>query len=720
MNSIDRFARALLGALLVLISPAGFDLLDGSVVSWFCLVFGLTNLVSAVFGWCFMYSLVGLSSILDTSETTEDDLIQINYESLRRKAVIGFGAVALLISTLYILEGYDSTKKTIHRMELGELHDISNLLSEEITRHVGDKLEGTDSVSSILTTDLLKASLYHFDYPMLVAIYDAKGLVTASKHLSPTSERALQTYLETQAIPKLKQIEVDDHHTELTSNEVENAFIDTGDALFGWNYHAPETLKAHPAWVLVFRKSNSQNFVFDEIIVRFVISSVLVIWLSIWGAVAVAFFIWKHVELSNRRALKAANTDPETGFLNERALKERVSQIDPNNPDSSYRVVAVKFRNLPDIVSNNGSAMVSLLLHQLASQLSRSLSPNCTLARLNSGNLLMIARESDNMCFDKFRELINETQLIDEYQFSLEPTEVVINYPGDVNSFDKLTSAISILIFNATQMRTPILHYNESLIRSSDKVSQYAAEIRTAIESKQFELFLQPKVNPFTQEVAGAEALIRWNHPEDGLLTPHHFLDIVKRSNVRTCFARFVITEAARLYGDLKHAGYNIPISFNLDGYDVLEPEIHLELTSIAQQLGDSISGLELELTETETSIHVGQIKANLRIITDLGYRIALDDFGTGMSSLSYTHTLPIDTIKIDKSFIDQLTDDPESRLPIKSILFIAESYGYQVVVEGVETEAQLEILKQLGCQLCQGYHFAKPMPYNAFLSYIQ
>ncbi len=717
MGLRDRIGRSLLGLALVVVSPLAFDMLEGGVVAWFAAVFGLANLVSAVFGWCFMYSLVGLSS-LDVPQSDDGELVEIDFPTLRRNTVLGFGFFSLLVSVLYISEGYRSAKIAVHRMELGELHNVLDLVSDEIQDELEAGAVSSSFASQNLTKEMLESSLYHFDEPIFLVVYDAAGTLSVGQKLSEPELNHLETTLHSRFTSQLS-LQSADEHTHIEDMSA-NAFSHMDDVHFGWSFHPLENSSAQPAWAILARESISAQSVFREVISRLSISSLLVLWLSTWGAVAVAFFVWRKVELSNRRAVKAANTDSETGLPNERALKDYLERIEKQHRQTSYQVSAVEVRNYSDIVASSGATIASQLYRQLAQSLESAVNPLCKLFRLNSGNILMFAPVSCAECFENFRRAIQQDQQVDNFHFSLETTEVVISYPNDVDTFDDLIVSIASLFHNATLSRTAFLRYDETIIESRQLASKYASEIPHAIAEGQFELYWQPKFDPSSRVIKGAEALIRWNHPQDGLLSPFHFIDIIERSNARDSFACFVIDQVMKSFIDLRSRGVKIGLSFNLNGYDVLEAAVQEKLADVAAALGEDVKFIEVELTESETTLHVDSIAASLNVISGLGYRIALDDFGTGMSSLSYSHILPINTVKIDKSFVDQLTLEPESWLPVKSVLFLAESYGYSVVAEGVENVSQANTLIALGCSLCQGYYFAKPMPFREFRGWFE
>lgn len=718
MNNLDRSVRAILGILLISISPIGVDASGNDVIGWFFAVFGIANVISAATSWCFMYSLVGLTSLSKKDDDNDDQSFELDFKSIRKKALVGFGTVSILISAFFIGEGYESGKSTVQAMELQQLHRSAALITSDLERALGKEISEAPDIATLSR----KIAQEHFitDTPMFVAIKQANNAwLFHAKNIDKASQTDILETLKTPNNNELARlmspyVEHDFFHN---IDDIEDYYYSINGKQYAITHHGLAVQNTSPTHIYVGELSLSSDYLVDSVVYRMLISSAVVIWIALWGAVAVAFFIWKHVESSNRRAIKAANTDSQTGLLNERALREIFSNNLTLRPNREYTVYAAKFRNLSQILATNSSIVLTQVLQQLATRLKQEVDPECILGCLNDSTFVIITPVAKANCVNRFKQRINETQHLDNFQFSLEPTEVELNYPTDVGDFESLISSVSTLIYHANQQRLPYLRYQQHLIQNSQKVSQYSAALKTAIEEKQFELYLQPKVDMRTSDIVGAEALIRWNHPDDGLLSPYHFLDLVEQSNIRSSFALFVVNEVCRMALALQSAGYQLPLSLNLNGYDVFDPSVIATLEQVSKELlVQNHLMLEIELTESETALDVDHIAKQLDYISNLGFAIALDDFGTGMSSFSYSHALPINTIKIDRSFVLNINDSDQSHIPIKAILFLAENYGYNVVVEGVETQQQVNILTELGCTVCQGYFYSKPITFDAFV----
>ena len=236
--------------------------------------------------------------------------------------------------------------------------------------------------------------------------------------------------------------------------------------------------------------------------------------------------------------------------------------------------------------------------------------------------------------------------------------------------------------------------------------------IRCALENREFVLFYQPKVNMRTGAILGVEALIRWNHPERGLLAPAAFLPIIENHALAYQLGCWVIYTALAQIETWRVEDQPLPVSVNIGALQLQHPEFVANLKTVLDrhptvQPGD----LELEILETSALEDFAAVTQVMTACRYLGVSFALDDFGTGYSSLSYLKQLPADVLKIDRSFVRDMLNDPDDLAILKGVLGLADAFNRQVIAEGVETPQHGEMLLRLGCTLGQGYAIAYPMP---------
>ncbi len=238
--------------------------------------------------------------------------------------------------------------------------------------------------------------------------------------------------------------------------------------------------------------------------------------------------------------------------------------------------------------------------------------------------------------------------------------------------------------------------------------------LHRALERSELRLFYQPVVEIRDQQAVGVEALLRWDHPDHGLVAPNRFIPVAEESGLIIPIGAWVLQEACRQLRTWQADRWNGPrgaVEVNLSARQVDHPEIVETVERILSDTGLSPANLTLEITESALMNDAASALRVLRALKDLGVTLAIDDFGTGYSSLSYLQRFPLDILKIDKSFVDELGDNPGGAEIVAAVIKLAHALGLQVIAEGVETEQELDVLRRLDCDFAQGYLFSKPVP---------
>ncbi|QIN79146.1 PAS domain S-box protein [Rubrobacter marinus] len=239
-------------------------------------------------------------------------------------------------------------------------------------------------------------------------------------------------------------------------------------------------------------------------------------------------------------------------------------------------------------------------------------------------------------------------------------------------------------------------------------------DLRRAVERGEFRVHYQPEVSLETGEVVGFEALVRWEHPEHGLVAPARFIPVAEETGLIVPMGRWVLEEAcrqARAWQDLRPDGPPRVMSVNLSARQFEHPDLARDVARALRESGLEPGRLVLEITESVVMNDARSTVGTLGELKALGVRLAIDDFGTGYSSLSYLRRFPVDYLKVDRSFVDGIGEDPGDAVLVSGIVDLAHALGLNVVAEGVETQEQLALLRGMGCDLAQGYHFARPLP---------
>lgn len=247
-----------------------------------------------------------------------------------------------------------------------------------------------------------------------------------------------------------------------------------------------------------------------------------------------------------------------------------------------------------------------------------------------------------------------------------------------------------------------------------------ASELRRAITGNQLRLFLQPKVDLSSGNVCGAEALVRWMHPMKGLIPPGLFIDLAEQTGLIKPLTEWVIVAALDLLQSWEEKGCAIPIAVNISARNFRDEKLFENYRQWHSERAVSAGLLEVEITESTVMENADYALGALKELRNAGIPLYVDDFGTGYSSLSYLQKLPVDYIKIDQSFVSAMHHDKDSATIVRSTIDLVHDLGRKTVAEGVETKEHWDLLKELGCDIAQGYFIAKPMPASEFLKWAE
>jgi EAL domain-containing protein (putative c-di-GMP-specific phosphodiesterase class I) len=278
----------------------------------------------------------------------------------------------------------------------------------------------------------------------------------------------------------------------------------------------------------------------------------------------------------------------------------------------------------------------------------------------------------------------------------------------DVFDMVEKASASLRLAINSYQV---FVYYSEEVTSESIHNDVLEKEIKRAIANKEFKVYYQGKFDLSMEKFVGAEALIRWQHPEKGLFNPSAFIGEFEKSGLIHVIDFYVFDQVCQDLADWKKRGRRmIPVSVNFSSYDFYRPDFIQSIQQTLDKYNIATNYIEIEITESSTANNFFSVMAVLKQLKDMNIRILMDDFGTGFSSLGNLEKYPISGIKIDKSFIDQMMEDVKSKEIVSTIVTLARSLSLQSIAEGVQTEGQVEMLKGMKCNVVQGYYYSKPM----------
>ncbi len=415
-----------------------------------------------------------------------------------------------------------------------------------------------------------------------------------------------------------------------------------------------------------------------------------------------------------------AHHDALTGLPNRLLLNDRLAHAIKRAARGKNQV-AVLFLDLDRFKTINdsmGHPQGDRLLQLVATRLSKSLRAEDTIARLGGDEFVLVieelkSRQDVALVAENILALFGRPFQLDEREVFIDASIGIGIYPEDGADSDTLLRNADAAMYRAkSEGRNTYQFYIEALTAEALERLTLESSLRRALERDEFRLFYQPQFSLVDGALVGAEALIRWFHPEMGLVSPAKFIPLAEETGLIVPIGEWVLQEACSQQRSWQQAGWPpLKIAVNLSARQFHKPGLVKVIANILEKTGIEPAWLELELTE---SIIMRDAEATIRLLKELhqmGLEISIDDFGTGYSSLSYMKRFPIHKLKIDQSFVRDISTDKDDAEIVASIIALAQSMNLRVIAEGVETEEQLRYLVARGCHEAQGYHYSRPVP---------
>lgn len=399
-------------------------------------------------------------------------------------------------------------------------------------------------------------------------------------------------------------------------------------------------------------------------------------------------------------------------------LEQRLS--DARNANNELAVVGVKLDNLREINNTLGYVTGERVLVELAQRLQRALPKSELVGRIGgaefavafAGELPLVMRKTEAL-----QSALAGTVRIDALEIEPSTSLGISMYPRDAADSEQLLQRTNVAISQAADSTRRIATYDAERDPFQPQRLALISDLRRAIAGDQLKLHYQPKVHFGTGAIVGVEALVRWNHPKLGVLRPDLFISLAEQTGLINPLTRWVLKEAMTQSHAWSRAGLELCVAINFSAKNLQNAEL-------AEHLGQSLTGpsgkLIVEVTESAIMSDETRAQAILRKLQDQGVAIAIDDFGTGYSSFARLRDLPVDEIKIDKSFVSGMARSSEDHIIVASIIDLGHKLGLQVVAEGVETTASWKELASMQCDLAQGYLLSRPMPADAVMPWFQ
>ncbi len=430
-------------------------------------------------------------------------------------------------------------------------------------------------------------------------------------------------------------------------------------------------------------------------------------------------FILIHYEKLKSEFKYLAYHDALTGFFNKKTFinKLNIEIKESKKHNRKCAVFCIDFDNFKIVNDTLGHDYGDEFLKSISKKLKECISKDDIIARFGGDEFNILqknikgiddAKKLVNKILDKFKTPV----VVDNYEFDITASIGVILYPDDACGVDELLKKSDIAMYEAkSKGKNQCKFFKKYMNEELNRKMHIQKKLKEAVKNKSFMVYYQPQVDIRTGKISGMEALVRWINPEEGIISPKEFIPIAEESGLILPISEFVLRTACdknRKWNYLSKT--KLSISVNVSVIQLNQKNFVSIVKKVLDETGLNPQYLTLEITE---SILIKSLEANIKKLEELkelGVKIALDDFGKGYSSLSYIMNLPIDILKIDKCFVDDITRNPKKELIMESIISLAQKINLEVVAEGIEVKEQYDILRKQNCDKIQGYYFSKPL----------
>jgi diguanylate cyclase (GGDEF)-like protein len=417
--------------------------------------------------------------------------------------------------------------------------------------------------------------------------------------------------------------------------------------------------------------------------------------------------------------------DSLTGALNRQQVMEKLPLIieETESNQQNLAVFLLDIKRFKFVNDTYGLKVGDAILGEIASRLDESIFLPKVIGRLSGDSFVFVTNNVDKQqqsaAIEHLHGLINRPYFIKQHKVLLQCSVGYCLYPQDAQLAEDLLQKANLALAQAESQNVATVKYKSGMQSHGRRLLAMEKEIRDGFEKNEFVLYFQPQLNLLNNRIEGFEALVRWQHPERGLLQPGSFLPDIESLNMLSDLDSYVLDRACQSIARLQKTYHRrVTIAVNITAVEFQDPQLIENIQALLFKYQITPRCLDLEITENVVMTEIATAMNTIFILQNMGINVSIDDFGTGYSSLAYLRKLPIDKIKIDKSFIEEVASNDSDLTIVKSMVELSHGLGKRVLAEGVETEEQLRLLRNIGCDAVQGYYISKPIPENELKKY--
>ena len=409
--------------------------------------------------------------------------------------------------------------------------------------------------------------------------------------------------------------------------------------------------------------------------------------------------------------------DSLTGALNRKQVIEKLPEVmaEADRESQNIAIFLIDIKRFKFINDSYGLKTGDYILGEIANRLNNSVLLPSVVGRLSGDSFVFVVENQMNEQLTQtslhLHELIARGYYYQEQEIELQCSIGVSIYPDHGTDVEDLLQKSNLALFHAESENIPTVIFEDGMQSRGRELIALDKDIRRGLNQNEFVLYYQPQLNLLTNRLEGVEALIRWQHPEKGILSPAHFLDDIEALGLNAKLDKYVLDRACDAISRWhKQFQRKINVAVNISAVEFQDPKLVTRIQALLFKYDIPPKCLELEITENVVITDIESAMATIVLLQNMGIKVSIDDFGTGYSSLAYLRKLPIDKIKIDQSFIKDVNKNDSDVTIVKSMIRLSHGLGKRVLAEGVEDVTQLELLRELSCDAVQGYYISKPL----------
>lgn len=420
-----------------------------------------------------------------------------------------------------------------------------------------------------------------------------------------------------------------------------------------------------------------------------------------------------------KRLENVAFVDPLTGGMSFIRFQMLAQPLIQKEGEGAFALVTLNVKRFKMVNRLGGSMEGDDLLRSIYKVLNDNLHEDEMVAHNTADNFIMLLKnEGEENLRIRLGDLADKIGKISTVLPVHVSEGVYAATDPDIDMINFLDRANLARISKADEYHSTCVFYDDDFVKQQEERVRMISMIENGLKNNEFTVFLQPKVSPEKERVVGAEALVRWIHPEQGMIGPNIFIPLCEQNGLITALDEYVFEKVCQQLAEWQEKGWNPGvISVNVSGLQLKDIEFLKIYRGIADKYGVDPARIEMELTESVmfSDVEVMEARSVLDAIHEFGFRCSMDDFGSGYSALGLLQELPIDCIKLDRSFFIGCMENPRAQIIIDMIIEMAKRLDIQTVAEGIESEDQVEMLRDMGCDMIQGFYFSPPLPMNEF-----